>query len=114
MIKTARLQDVSKADNPHGVDARKLHDSEHAQIMHIELAPGEKLIRHSTPVNVVFYVVQGSAVIEIGDERVSVSADTLVESPAKIPHRVMNEGDETLRFLVIKTPRPTQPTRLLG
>ncbi|MCD6326937.1 cupin domain-containing protein [bacterium] len=114
MIESARLQDVPKLDNPHGVDARKLHDSEHAQVIHIELAPGGKLLRHSTPVDVVFFVIEGSAVIEIGDERVEAIADTLIESPAKIPHRVMNGGDGTLRFLVIKTPRPTQPTRILG
>jgi len=113
VIRTARLQDVPKTDSRHGIDARKLHDSEHAQVMHIELAPGEALLRHSTPVDVVFFVLQGSAVIEIGEERVVVPADTLVESPARVPHRVMNDGQTPMRFLVIKTPRPTEPTRLL-
>jgi len=113
VIKTARLQDARKVDNPHGIDARKLHDSEHAQVMHIELAPGEGLKRHSTPVDVVFFVLQGIAVIEIGEERVQAPADTLIESPVSVPHRVMNEGQTAMRFLVIKTPKPTEPTRLL-
>jgi hypothetical protein len=37
----------------------------------------------------------------------------LVDSPARIPHRLMNEGDEVFRFLVIKTPRPSEKSRVL-
>nr|HDM59305.1 cupin domain-containing protein [Bacillota bacterium] len=113
MIRIARIEDVPKMDNPHGIDVRKLHDSEHAQVMHIELGPGEGLRRHSTPVDVVFFVLEGTAVIEIGDERLKVSAGTLVESPSRVPHRVMNDDQTVLRFLVIKIPRPQEATRLL-
>jgi mannose-6-phosphate isomerase-like protein (cupin superfamily) len=62
---------------------------------------------------VVFYVVEGNGVVEIGDEKVKVGPDTVVESPAGIPHRVANEGHEPFRFLVIKAPRPTSETKLL-
>jgi hypothetical protein len=37
----------------------------------------------------------------------------LVESPARIPHRWSNEGDSIFRVLVVKVPRPTEPTKLL-
>jgi len=37
----------------------------------------------------------------------------IIESPAKIPHRLMNESDSTFRFLVVKVPRQTEQTRLL-
>jgi mannose-6-phosphate isomerase-like protein (cupin superfamily) len=99
--------------NPHGVDARELFDSEHAQVMHITLPPGEGLRRHVTPVDVCFYVLAGRPTVEVGDERLVVEPDTLVESPAGVPHRVINEGEEAARFLVIKAPRQTQKTRLV-
>lgn len=100
-------------DNPHKVKAGKLHDSEHAQVIHIALEPGESLKKHVTPVDVIFYVLEGEGVVEIGDERQRVESDTLINSPAKIPHCWYNESTAVLRFLVIKTPRPTESTRLL-
>jgi mannose-6-phosphate isomerase-like protein (cupin superfamily) len=99
--------------NPHGVEARKVHDSEHAQVMHITLGPGQSLKRHITPVDVFFYVLEGTGVVEIGDESREVGPDTLIESPARNPHCWHNRGDAVLRVLVVKTPRPTENTIVL-
>ena len=49
--------------------------------------------------------------MEIGDERESVTKDMLIDSPAKVPHRLLNDGNETFRFLVVKTPRQSDPAR---
>ena len=99
--------------NPHGVKVSKLYDTDFAQAMHITLEAGESLKKHITPVDVIFYVLEGSGVIEIGDEKQQVSADTLIDSPAKIPHCWYNNSDSVLRVLVIKVPKPTESTRLL-
>lgn len=100
--------------NPHKVDVRKLYDYEHAQAMHITLQPGERLLRHITPVDVFFYILEGRGKVEVGDEIKEVGPDTLVESPAGIVHCLMNDGDEGIfRVLVVKTPRPTESTKLL-
>ena len=101
------------APNPHGVSARGLHSTEHAQVVLVTLEAGEALKRHITPVDVLFYVLEGQGVVEIGAERVQVSVDMLIESPARIPHRLVNEGSEVFRVLVVKTPRPTESTRIL-
>jgi len=102
-----------EAPNPHNVSARTLHDTEHVQVVMVTLQPGEALKRHVTPVDVFFYVLAGHGIVEIGDERQEVSPDTLIDSPARIPHRLLNEGDAVFRFLVVKTPRPTESTRIL-
>jgi quercetin dioxygenase-like cupin family protein len=99
--------------NPHHVDARKIYDSPHAMAVVITLQPGESLKRHLTPVDVFFYVLEGEGVVEIGDERKTVGRDMLVESPARIPHRWINESGKVFRVLVVKVPRPTEDTRLL-
>ena len=99
--------------NPHGVKASKLYDTEHAQAVHITLEPGQALKRHATPVDVFFYVLEGTGVVEVGDERRQVGPDTLIDSPARIPHCWYNEGDQVLRVLVVKVPRPTTATKLL-
>ncbi|MBU1671702.1 MAG: cupin domain-containing protein [Actinobacteria bacterium] len=81
--------------------------------MEIKLMPGESLRKHVTPVDVFFYVLEGTGIVEIGDETEQVSRDQLIESPLKVPHRLLNEGGEPFRFLVVKTPRPTESARLL-
>jgi quercetin dioxygenase-like cupin family protein len=111
-----KIVDVSKEpvnENPHHVDARKVYDTEHATAVVITLAPGEALKKHITPVDVFFYVLEGKGTVELGDEKKEVSRDMLIESPAKIPHRLLNEGDSTFRVLVVKVTRQSEPTKLL-
>ena len=107
----AKKTDMLK--NPHGVKVSKLYDTTHAQAIHITLEPGESLKKHITPVDVFFYVLEGTGVVEIGEEEREVSQDTLIDSPAKIPHCWYNNGDKILRILVVKVPRPAESTRLL-
>ncbi len=99
--------------NPHNVSARPIYDSEHAMAVHITLQPGQSLKRHATPVDVFFYVLEGTGVVEIGDEREQVSRDMIIESPARIPHRLLNEGDQVFRVLVVKVPKPVESTKVL-
>jgi quercetin dioxygenase-like cupin family protein len=111
-----KITDVAKVvpgPNPHLVDARKIYESPHAMAVVITLKPGEALKKHITPVDVFFYVLEGSGVIEIGDEKQTVGKDMLVESPAKIPHRWSNASTSMFRVLVVKVPKPTEETRLL-
>ena len=112
-MKTVDAKSVPPMENPHGVNAGRIYDTQHAQVVHITLNPGESLKKHITPVDVFFYVLEGTGVVEIGDEKKEVGADTLVDSPARIPHCWCNEGNSLLRFLVVKVPRPTESTRLL-
>lgn len=112
-MKITRISEQPLEKNPHGVDVRRAYDSKYALSSVITFQPGEKLIRHITPVDVFFYVLEGEGIIEIGDEKKSVSKDTVIDSPKDIPHCWYNESNTTLRVLVVKVPRPTGKTRLL-
>jgi len=112
-MKSVEVKNAPSKPNPHGVDARNISDTQNAQVVHITLQPGQSLKTHITPVDVVFYVLEGRGVVEIGDERKEVGPDTLVESPARIPHSLVNESQGAFRVLVIKTPRPKEPTKML-
>ncbi|WP_028895693.1 cupin domain-containing protein [Syntrophorhabdus aromaticivorans] len=96
------VQKTGIAQNPHGVDVRRIFEGDKVQVAHITLKPGEQLKKHTTPVDVLFYVLEGIGVVEIGDEKRAVGKDTLIDSPAKIPHCWYNEGTETLRVLLIR------------
>jgi quercetin dioxygenase-like cupin family protein len=112
-MKIVKALEAPEAPNPHDASARALHNTQHVQVSVVTLKPGEALKRHVTPVDVLFYILEGEGFVEIGDEQEAVSADMLIGSPARIPHRLINDGDGVFRFLVVKTPRPTEPTRVL-
>jgi quercetin dioxygenase-like cupin family protein len=112
-METVDAKNAGLVENPHHVKVSKLYDTENAQVVHITLDPGESLKKHITPVDVVFYVLEGNGVVEIGDEKKEVAAETLINSPARIPHCWYNKSDAVLRFLVVKLPRPKESTRLL-
>ena len=112
-MKVVDARKAAQTPNPHKVDARKLHASDHVQVVMITLQPGEALKRHITPVDAFFYVLEGTGIVEIGEERQEVSTDMLIDSPARIPHRLLNEGTVPFRFLVVKTPKPTESTQIL-
>lgn len=112
-MKIIKVHDTDISKNPHNIDARKIYDTEHGQAVHIILNPGGSLKRHITPVDVFFYVLEGTGVVEIGDEKKEVEHDTLIESPAKVVHCWYNQSNEILRVLVVKVPRPTESTKIL-
>ena len=112
MIKITSLDQSPEVKTPHGVSVRKLHETEHAQVMHISLLPGEGLKKHITSVDVFFFILEGEGIVEIGEERAKVSKDMLIESPANIPHRLINDSKAAFRFLVVKTPRPTKASQV--
>jgi mannose-6-phosphate isomerase-like protein (cupin superfamily) len=111
-----KITDVAKVvsgPNPHHVDARKIYETPHAVAVMITLQPGEALKKHITPVDVFFYVLEGNGIVEIGDEKMMIGKDQLVESPARIPHTWTNESASVFRVLVVKVPKPTEETKLL-
>ena len=107
-------QNKSKIKNAHAIEAHKLHDSQHAIIMHLTLQAGESLKPHITPVDVVFYVLEGKPTILIGDEEFVAQEDDLIESPKDIVHCIYNRTDKQARVLVNKLPRPQSATEIIG
>ena len=100
-------------ENPHKVDVRKLYDEPSAQVMHLNLKPGDSLKPHITPVDVAFYILEGEPTIHVGEESIMYQADTLIESPKDIVHYISNESEGNARILVIKAPRPEKVTKVL-
>ncbi|OQX96687.1 MAG: cupin [Bacteroidetes bacterium 4572_128] len=107
------LKETPIKETPHKINAKLLYDKSEAQAIHLELASGESLIPHITAVDVFFYVLEGSPEILVGDEKRTVYADSLVESPKNIPHCISNNSDKIARILVVKTPRTNKKSKFL-
>ncbi|MEK7718171.1 MAG: cupin domain-containing protein [Bacteroidota bacterium] len=105
-MKITKYQEQQIKDTPHKIDVREMYNKESAQVMLIALKPGESLKPHKTPVDVFFYIVEGSPTIHIGDESEVCEADSLIESPAYIVHYISNNSSSLVRILVVKAPRP--------
>jgi quercetin dioxygenase-like cupin family protein len=112
-MKITSVKETQISDTPHKVDVRKLYDTENAQAVHITLQPGEALKPHITPVDVFFYILEGTPEVLVGDERVTTEADNLIESPRDIPHCLYNNSGSLARILVVKAPKPEKGPRLL-
>jgi len=108
-----KVSETAIIETPHKLDVRRLYDKDSAQAVHIKFNPGESLKPHITPVDVFFYVLEGTLDILVGDEKITVEADSLVESPKDIVHCLYNNSDKIARVLVVKAPKPTTKTRVL-
>ncbi len=109
-MKISNYKELELAKTPHGISANKLYDKDHAVIMHLNLKAGESLKPHITPVDVAFYILEGSPTIMVEDEKVQVKVDDIIESPKDIVHCIYNETNADVRVLVMKLPRPTTKT----
>jgi mannose-6-phosphate isomerase-like protein (cupin superfamily) len=105
-MRITNYKEVPTKKNPHEVDARKIHENEDVQVIHMLLKPGEKLKPHKTPVDVFFYILEGTGIVEVGEEKKEVSANDLIDSPKNISHCLYNESENDFKVLVVKTPKP--------
>ncbi len=51
-----------------------------------------------------WYVISGKGTIRVGDEEAEVEADSVVVSPPRLVHQIVNTGDKELRVLWMFTP----------
>lgn len=112
-MKISKVNETPIKETVHKVDARELYNNDTAQAIHIKLEAGESLKPHITPVDVFFYILEGTPEIMVGKEKQTVEADCLVESPKDIPHCIYNNSNKDVRVLVVKAPKPTTQTKLL-
>lgn len=112
-MKIVEIRNMESVQTPHSVDVRNLYDKESAQVMHITLRPGESLKPHITPVDVFFFILEGAPHVLVGDEKIQVHNNSLIESPKDIVHCLYNETSTICRILVVKAPKPQTQARLL-
>lgn len=103
-IKAVSLADFREFDPERHV-AKLIHDSEKSRVVLFCLEPGQDLSTHESPSEVVFYGVEGSPTVLIGDERVVLPAQSIVVCPPLVPHGI-SAGTGRATVMAIITPRP--------
>jgi mannose-6-phosphate isomerase-like protein (cupin superfamily) len=113
-MKVVRTFETDEIPNPHFISVRALHVGEAAQFEHLMLEPGQEQKKHVAYTTVHLYVLEGTGILEAGEEIIPLSVDMLVEMPPETPHRLINNGASRLRLLNIKAPRATKSTHLVA
>jgi len=112
-LKINNYQEMEKIKTVHGVSIKQMYESSHAVINHILLKSGESLKPHVTPVDAIFYILEGNPTVMVGNEKRLVTKDDMIESPENVPHCLFNESSGLARILVIKLPKPKEKSRIL-
>jgi quercetin dioxygenase-like cupin family protein len=81
---------------------RRLYASGEAVVIHIAIEPGRAIEPHAAPVDMEFFVLEGSGLFTVGGESAEAGPGALVESPRNIPHGIRNTGPGPLRLLAVK------------
>ena len=87
---------------PFNLDGKKMYTGLNVELVHLTLFPGEVLEKHSNPFDVVFYILQGTGVVETDENSQVVEPDMCFEIDMGVNRGVKNTGVTPLKFLVVK------------
>lgn len=86
-------------------DGWHLLKSEALGVIQERVPPGASEVRHyHEKAHQFFFVLSGAATLEIMDERMVLGPHQGISVPPNVPHRLLNETDQDLSFIVISSP----------
>ena len=83
-------------------DAWSLLDDSRFEIIQINLNPGEIIEKHSNPLEVVFYVVEGQGKATIEDQSELLKKEDSIKIEKNLQRSWENTGENILKLLVYK------------
>lgn len=96
------LDQLEKSKGKKGITMQKVPHTFSTQSVYLTIESNESLPIHSTPADVLFYVVSGIGLLTIGSETTECISGSYIESPKNVSHGWENKSDEQLKILVIK------------
>ncbi|QEN05328.1 cupin domain-containing protein [Thiospirochaeta perfilievii] len=96
------LDELKKSQGKQGITIQKVPHSFTTNSVQLTFDKGAVLPIHTTPVDVLFYVIKGKGKLTVGSETSECEEGSYMESPKDIPHGWENVGDDILKILVIK------------
>lgn len=98
------LNDLKTAINIRGVKAKMMVNHKNATIKNLLLDAGEAIPTHYMPVDVTFFILEGTGTITIGDITYKVQPQDIVLCPINVGMSVQADAASPLSFINIKTP----------
>lgn len=99
-MKITRLQEAPKVS--FALDGHIVAHHDDADVVHLQLKPGEKIEKHSNPFDVIFYILEGKAMLESDTENILVQKDQTIIIDAGVNRGLENISVSNFKVLVIK------------
>ena len=98
------LKDLKTEINIRGIQAKTMVDHKNATIKNLILNKGDRIPNHKVPVDVTFFILQGTGTISIDDVDYQVKPMDYITCPPDTLMSVQADKNHPLSFLNIKTP----------
>lgn len=97
------LQQFSSAPRvPFKLAGRILFSDGRYELLHLTLLPGDHMDIHTQQVDVVFFVVEGTGTLTVGEETIEAVENTAIHVRSGVPRAWANSGNQPVRILVNK------------
>lgn len=103
-MKVIKMNEIQGEINKFGFPAKTLISHKNATVKNIIIKKGDIIPKHSVPVDVFFYVVEGKGTIYIGDNAFIVEEKDIVICPQNTEMSVSANFKTDFSFLNVKTP----------
>jgi quercetin dioxygenase-like cupin family protein len=95
--------DLTSAEKvPFKIDGRIMFRSDRFEMVHLTLQPGDSMELHSQPMDVVFFVLEGTGTLMFTDESHNLPENTSIFVEKGTPRAWKNESPGLVRLLVNK------------
>jgi quercetin dioxygenase-like cupin family protein len=87
---------------PFNLDGYILHSEKPVELIQLLLKPGEKLETHKNPFDVVFFVIEGSGLLTINEDKKQLKSSDTIKVTSQNLRGWENNTQSDLHLLVIK------------
>lgn len=82
--------------------SRAVYNETDSRAILFGFAPGQELSEHSTPLAATIHILEGSATLTLGGDKMEAGPGTLVHMPPSLPHSVLAHGQVVMLLTMIK------------
>ncbi len=86
-----------------GILSRVLQKDDYVNVTLFGFSAGEELSGHSAPTPAILYFLEGTADVQLGDDKVSAQAGSFIHMPAMLPHGISAKSPVRMLLVQIKT-----------
>ena len=86
-----------------GILSRTLHQDERLKMVLFAFAQGQELSEHTAATPAILQVLQGEALVKLGEDEVQARAGAWIHMPPQLPHSVSARTPLVLLLLLLKT-----------
>ena len=87
---------------PFDINGFILHSDKKTELVHISMQAGESLEDHKNPLDAIFFIISGSALLTVDGEKLELKANDTIKITSDQLRGWANNTNNELRILVIK------------